>query len=316
MKVIHGKKALVTGAASGIGRAIALRLAREGADLFLLDIDEPHLAGVVGQARRVGVEAHGRRCDVSQSREISRSVDAVLNRWGTLDILVNNAGVCYYGPTTCMTAERWEWLLAVNLQAPVQFIRRLLPVLLDRPEAHLLNVASIYGLLTTPRCAAYHMTKFGLVGLTQALRLEYARSRLGVTALCPGFVSTRFFENAACGRKGRRAPVPPAWLCTSAARVADKAIAAIYRNKRIVLASPMTYGLYRLHRFAPGLFDWFATLRHPRLIRKKHNNRAGPASDVLPIADAKPAFRVFPDEGTAASPSVEQPHPTVVSRAA
>jgi short-subunit dehydrogenase len=185
-----------------------------------------------------------------------------------------------------MTAERCKWVLAVNLQAPAEFIRRLLPTLLDRPEAHLLNVASIYGLIASPRCAAYHMTKFGLVGLTAALRMEYARSRLGVTALCPGFVPTRFYENAAFAKNRRPAPLPPAWLCSSAARVADKAVAAIYRNKRLVLVSPLAHGLYHLQRFAPGLTDWLAHARRPRWKPKLHV--AAEETATADQTDAKP----------------------------
>ena len=286
MRTIRGKKALVTGAASGIGRAIALRLAREGADLFLLDIDDARLFGAVDEVRRQGVEAHGRYCDVAQPSDIRAAVDAVLDRWGTLDILVNNAGVCYYGPTTCMTADRWRWVLAVNLLAPVEFIRRLLPVLLSRPESHLINVASIYGFVATPRCAAYHTTKYGLLGLSQALRLECARSPLGVTALCPGFVRTRFYESAAVPKNRRPAPLPPAWLCTSASRVADKAVAAIYRNKRLVLVSPLAHGLYHLQRIAPGLTDWLALARRPSRNPKLHV--AAEETAIAEVADSMP----------------------------
>ena len=115
MREIRGKKALVTGAASGIGRAIALRLAQEGVDLFLVDIDEAGLAAVVAEAREAGVEVIGRRCDVGQPREVSAAVADLLDRWGGVDILVNNAGITYYGRTDEMSAEHWDRLLRMNL---------------------------------------------------------------------------------------------------------------------------------------------------------------------------------------------------------
>src|SRR3990170_5832672 len=111
MRTIRGKWALVTGAASGIGRAIALRLAREGANLFLVDIDEPGLANVVEEVRDTGVEAFGRRCDVAEPCEVSAAVAEVLARCGGVDILVNNAGIMYYGRTERMAAEHWDRLL-------------------------------------------------------------------------------------------------------------------------------------------------------------------------------------------------------------
>ena len=116
MKVICGKKALVTGAASGVGRSIALALARDGADLFLLDIDEENLASVVEEARNLGVEVIGRRCDVADADQITESVNALMKAWGRLEILVNNAGILYYGKTEKMTDEQWDRLLAVNLR--------------------------------------------------------------------------------------------------------------------------------------------------------------------------------------------------------
>ena len=148
---IRGKKTLITGAASGIGRALAVRLAREGADLFLLDIDQAGLSEVVAETSQYGVEVIGRYCDLSQPQQITASINALLERWGTLDILVNNAGVCWYGPTLKMTGEEWDRLLAVNLDAPLQLTRELLPILTSRPDAHILNVASICGLVAGGR---------------------------------------------------------------------------------------------------------------------------------------------------------------------
>src|SRR5262245_42790777 len=105
MREIRGKKVLVTGAASGIGRAIALRMAAEGADLFLVDIDESGLKTVVDECRWAGVQVVGRRCDVSQQREVSATVAVVLADWGGVDILVNNAGITYYGKIENMSAD-------------------------------------------------------------------------------------------------------------------------------------------------------------------------------------------------------------------
>jgi len=255
MKSIRGKRALVTGAASGIGREIALRLALEGADVWLLDVDLAGLQEVAHDCQVCGVEAVAARCDLSEPEEISAALGELLSTWGSIDILVNNAGVAYYGPTEKMTAQQWDWLLAINLLAPIQITRELLPVLMGQPEAHVLNVCSVAGLVAGPRSAAYHVSKFGLVGFTESLRAEYGRRGVGVTALCPGPVQTNLYKSAVSGSKRKAVPVPPAWLSTTPAQIADKAVRAIQKNRRLVVITPIAHLLFNAKRFAPGFLD-------------------------------------------------------------
>lgn len=255
MENLRGKKALVTGAASGLGRAIALALAREGTDVWLLDLDVPRLGLVVSEAVAHHVEAIARHCDVTQPAAISRTIDEMLAQWGHIDILVNNAGVAYYGPTEKMTAEQWNWLLGINLLAPIQFTRELLPTLLERPESHILNMCSISGLVAGGRFTAYHVSKFGLVGFSEALRAEYGRRGIGVTALCPGPVRTNLYTSAISGKKDKPVPNPPRWICTTEEKVAAAAIRAIQRNQRMVLLTPLAHVLFNVKKFAPWLLD-------------------------------------------------------------
>src|SRR6266566_200246 len=256
MKTIRGRKALVTGAASGIGRAIAIALAREGADLYLLDIDKDKLEATAHQAGCHGTSVVTAVCDLTRPAEISAAVEALLSTWGRLEILVNNAGIAYHGPTHEMTGEQWDRLIAVNLMAPIQLVRELLATLSRADEAHILNVCSMLGLVTIRRTTAYQTSKFGMVGFTAALRSEYSRGGFGVTALCPGFVRTPMVETFMSSRRNDKRAKLPAWACTSAERVADKAIAAIRRNRGLVLVTPMARLLWWLARISPGLADW------------------------------------------------------------
>lgn len=256
MKTIRGKSALITGAAAGIGRGIALALAREGADLYLLDIDEAGLAAVAVEVTALGVLVHTDRCDLSQPSEITRATSAMLERGFTPDILVNNAGLAYYGPTHLMTAAQWDRLMSVNLLAPIQLTQELLSTLKSRPEAHILNVCSISGLVAGGRFAAYHTSKFGLIGYTAALRAEYGRQGLGVSALCPGPVLTNLYRNADSSRPDKPIPEPPRWLCSSIDTVAAGAIKAIRRNKRQLLIGPLAHLLSWLNWLAPGVIDF------------------------------------------------------------
>lgn len=265
MRTLRNKSALVTGAASGIGRAIAMKLASEGVDLYLLDIDQAGLVDVVSAAKRERVEAIGRRCDVSEPSQIAASVAHILDRWGGVDLLVNNAGITYYGQTADMSGDDCERLLAINLNAPIHFTRELLPSLLKRPEAHVLNIASFFGLIGTRRLAAYTASKFGLVGFSESLRAEYARTQLGVTAMCPGFVDTNLFATAPLGTDRKHHKLPPKWMLTTPEKIAVRAVKAIHRNEAQVVMQPYAKLAYLGKRFVPSVYDWANHLSRKRL---------------------------------------------------
>jgi 3-oxoacyl-[acyl-carrier protein] reductase len=250
MQIMRGRKALVTGAGAGIGRAIGLALAREGADLFLIDIDNDKLEAVALEARALGVTVVTRMCDLAEPAAISATTRSLIAEWGALNILINNAGLTWYGPTEAMSAEQWRRIMAVNLLAPIQLFRELLPLLAAADEAHVVNVCSMFGLTPWRKAAAYQTSKHGLVGFTAALRAEFQRAHFGITALCPGFVRTTLLD----GTAGDRAV--PAWISTTPETVAAKAINAIRRNRGLVLVTPATHFYWRLYRVAPRLVDW------------------------------------------------------------
>jgi short-subunit dehydrogenase len=262
MKILAGKKALITGAASGIGRAIALALAREGVDLFLVDVDDRQLADVAAEARRCNVRAVAASCDLTSSAEISATVRRLLAMWGHLDILVNNAGICYYGATERMTEHQWDSVLGVNLLAPVQLVRELLPTLLAREESHIVNVCSILGLVATRKLAAYQTSKFGLVGLSESLRADYRRRGLGVTCLCPGFVRTNLLRTHI--KDYTHGSIVNRWLSTSPERVAARVVQAIRKNRLMVVITPLAHVMWMAKRLLP------ANLSFPRRRRPHH----------------------------------------------
>ncbi|MEM9186118.1 MAG: SDR family oxidoreductase [Planctomycetota bacterium] len=268
MRDLAGKRALVTGAASGIGRATALRLAGERADLFLVDVDQVGMEATAAEARRTGVEVATRHADLSRAAGVSAIAREAIDRWAGVDVLVNNAGITYYGYTHEMTDAQWDRLMAINLDAPVRLTRALLPSLLARPEAHVLNVCSVLGLVGLPRVGAYCTSKFGLVGFSQTLRSEYNRSGLGVTALCPGFARTNLFA-AAEPRPGASTKAPPAVLCTTPARVARAAVSAIKRNRAVVRVEPFSKALFAFHQSFPTAMDWLLGIGQRRRVKRK-----------------------------------------------
>ena len=265
MEIIRGKKALVTGAASGIGRAIALALAREGADLFLVDIDEPRLLSSARDAEALGSKVLTEVCDLSKPAQISACASACVRSFNTLDILVNCAGVIFYGHADEMTEPKWNAVMSVNLFAPIQLVRELLPTLTAQRESHILNVCSVFGLLPVRKLMGYQTSKFALVGYSLALRTEYFAQNVGVTALCPGFVDTPMFERFGPAWFKRLLSFSPFSLVVSPDFVARQAVASIRRNRGIVVVSLGGKIMWLIFRLCPTLVLW--------LFRKKPGNK-------------------------------------------
>jgi 3-oxoacyl-[acyl-carrier protein] reductase len=268
VEIIRGKKALVTGAANGIGRAIALALAREGADLFLVDIDEPHLRISARDAEALGSRVLTEVCDLSKPIQISACSVACLRAFGTLDILVNCAGVIYYGHADEMTAEKWNAVMSVNLFAPIQLVRELLPALRAQKESHILNVCSVLGLVPVRKLMGYQTSKFALVGFSLALRTEYFAENVGVTALCPGFVDTPMLERFAPAWFKKLLSFGPFSLVVTPDFVARQAVASIRRNRGIVVVSFGGKILWRIFRLCPTLVLWlFRRKTRPKALK-------------------------------------------------
>ncbi|MEZ6130546.1 MAG: SDR family NAD(P)-dependent oxidoreductase [Planctomycetaceae bacterium] len=268
MRKFQGKTVFLTGAASGIGRQIARQLADLSCHLYLVDVDEHGLSSLASELQHADGTVRTRVCDLSQPAAVDACLADFDRQVGIIDVVINNAGVAYYGATEAMTQAQWDWLMNINLLAPIRITNHFLPQLLQRPDAHVVNMCSISGIVAGGRFAAYHASKFGLIGYTEALRAEYGRRGIGVTAICPGPVKTNLYESAASGRADRTVPTPPAWLCTSAERVASLTINGMRRNKRQVIITPMAHALFQMKRFVPGLIDFanqFSRSRKKRL---------------------------------------------------
>lgn len=242
-----------------------MSLAKAGCHTCLIDIDSLGLARTVQDIQQLGVKAIGLTCNIAERHELARTLNQVLGSWPEIDILVNNAGVTYRGRSVEMAQEDWEHLLAVNLLGPIQITQRLLPSMLARPEAHVLNVCSLLGLCGFSKFAAYSASKFALVGYSDSLRAEYLGSQLGVTALCPGFVRTPFIESVPGPHGERRKRSTPIWLSTTPEVIANRSIMAIRRNQGLVVITPMAHVLWRLKRFLPSFFELKRILKSHRV---------------------------------------------------
>ena len=192
MKDLKGKVAVITGAASGFGRELAILCAQEGMKLVLADIDDKNLPGTVALLPP-GAETISVKCDVSKPESVDRLANETYAKFGKAHLLFNNAGVSPVGPAWSATLQDWQWTLGVNLMGVVHGIRSFVPRMLEqKDECHIVNTASVAGLISVPGSAVYCVTKHGVVTLSECLHfdLQLFKAPIGVSVLCPAFVNT------------------------------------------------------------------------------------------------------------------------------
>jgi NAD(P)-dependent dehydrogenase (short-subunit alcohol dehydrogenase family) len=263
MTTLAGRTALVTGAASGIGRATALAFARLGADLVICDVDEAKLAEATSELRKLGRDVIAERVDVADATQMARFAETVHGRVEAVDILMNNAGVAIGGPFLATSLADWDWILAINLKGVVHGCHFFLPPMVERGRGgHVVNVSSAAGYSAASVLAAYNATKFGVLGLTEALWDELRSAGISVTAVCPGIIDTPITRSARLvgemdtserreemvGRYRRRGYTPE--------RVADNIVKAMQRDRLVAPISPEAWALYYGKRFAPWALRW------------------------------------------------------------
>ncbi len=188
------KVALVTGAARGIGQAVAVRLAADGADLALCDVQADALGDTAELVTRHGGNAKSYAGDVADAQAVQQVVDAVLKDFGRLDILVNNAGITRDGLLARMNEEAWDAVLNVNLKGAFLFTKACARVMMKQRSGAIVNMASVIGLVGNPGQANYAASKGGLIALTKSVARELGSRNVRVNAVAPGYIQTRMTE--------------------------------------------------------------------------------------------------------------------------
>lgn len=273
-----GRTAIVTGAGSGIGRALAEQLAVAGACVVATDVDGDaamETAGRINDVHVCGVTAEP--LDVRDRAAVHACVDRVISERGRVDLLFNNAGISLGGPTHELSGAHWDRVIEVNLGGVVNGVLAVYPQMIRQGSGHIVNTASGAGLVAPPFVTAYAAAKHAVVGLSTGLRAEAARHGVRVTVLCPGAVDTPILDRsvpidlpatssppvtarqylAAVGQK----PI-------SADRFARDALRAVAKNKRIVVVPRRAAALWYLHRLSPALTDRLIDALAARIDRK------------------------------------------------
>ncbi len=272
MKDLRGKRCLVTGAASGIGRATAFALQAEGARLVLTDIDEPGLDAVV--AALAGSVDHAEALDLTDFDRVRAFADAVHAAGGPVDVVLNVAGISSWGAIETVDHAHWRRLVEVNLMGPVHVLECFVPEMVRAGRGgHIVNVSSAAGLLGLPWHAAYSATKFGLRGISEVLRFDLRRHRIGVTLVCPGAVDTPLVQTVDIVGIDREHPAAVKMAAAfrkhaaSPDDVAAKIVDAIKKRRALVYTSRDIQAAFLLQRYVPPAYSFVMQRLNDRMVR-------------------------------------------------
>lgn len=259
------KVAIVTGGASGIGAALAKALAARGARVVIADRQLELAESVASAIRATNGSAFARELDVRDANAVGRAVDDTVAQWGAVHYFFNNAGIGIGGEVEYYSAREWEDVFDVNLRGVTNGIQAAYPVMIRQREGHIINTASMAGLITTPFQVSYSASKHAVVGLSKALRVEARRHNVHISVLCPGVIRTPILAGGKYGRRGyeglsediaqkfwkRLRPMDPDVF-------ARQALTCISRNQAIIVLPRWWKLFWALERLSPDLGMRFA----------------------------------------------------------
>jgi NAD(P)-dependent dehydrogenase (short-subunit alcohol dehydrogenase family) len=269
-----GKRCLVTGAASGIGRATAIAAAERGADLYLTDVAADGLEGTVVEIRAAGGKvSYSRPLDVSEHAAVVAMAEEVHAAHGTMDVVMNVAGISVWGSIDRLTHDHWQRVIDIDLIGPISVLESFVPPMIEADRGgHVVNVSSAAGLLGLPWHAAYSAGKFGLRGVSEVLRFDLRRHRIGVSLVCPGGVKTplvgtveivgvdpRNPQIEKLKRRFEKRAVTPE-------HVAERIVAGVEKNRYLVFTSADIRILHGLQRWFPPAYELVMRQLNDRLV--------------------------------------------------
>lgn len=273
MEAFADKIAIVTGAASGIGRSLAQRMAQHGAHVVLADINVDDARTLADTVVAQGGKAEATRIDVTEAAAVAELVDSTVQRHGRLDYMFNNAGIAVGGQIIHLGLEHWERVLDVNVRGVIHGIVAAYPHMVRQGFGHIVNTASAAGLGPVPGLTIYAMSKHAVVGLSISLRGEAQRHGVKVSCLCPGFVDTPMLQNSPLinvDREQAMKRLPK----RSVDDVVAELLRGVARNRALVVVTPLAKITWRLYRYLPEwTINFFArnSLRNPILAASRDN---------------------------------------------
>ncbi|HEX2910343.1 MAG TPA: SDR family NAD(P)-dependent oxidoreductase [Chloroflexia bacterium] len=270
MSIFQDKVAIVTGGASGIGQAVTQELLKRGAKVVVADINIENVLPVTGKL-------HVRRVDVTQADQVQDLVNQTVEEFGRLDYIFNNAGFAIAGELRDMTSELWDKILAVNLKGVINGVLAAYPVMIKQGSGHIVNTASLAGLVSSPVLGAYTTTKFAVVGFSQSLRAEAALYGVKVSVLCPGFIKTNIYSNSIYvgtneGANDNFTNLLPVKLM-EVERAAELILEGVEKNRAIITMPAYSKVLWGLQRLSPSLGIMLSSLTLKRYRKALQQNK-------------------------------------------
>ena len=276
MKNLSNKVVVITGAGSGIGRALALNLAGKGARLALSDVNEAGLAETVELALKAGSpDVHTARLDVADRAAFTAYAAEVAAHFGQVNVVVNNAGVALAGDVTDLSYDDMDWIVGINFWGVVHGTKEFLPHLIASGDGHILNLSSLFGLLAMPGQSAYNATKFAVRGFTEALREEMliAGHDVGVTAVHPGGIKTAIARSARVSDKEDKAATAKLFDEKLARMTPEKAaeiiVKGITKNQARVLVGIDAHALHQFQKFTGSRYEDIVALVSKKVLPAK-----------------------------------------------
>lgn len=253
MREFAGRTCVISGAGSGIGRALATALAQRGARLALSDIDGASAEDTARECAAIGADAEAHAVDVADGEAVRSHRDAVLDRFGAVHLVVNNAGVALHGDLLDTSLEDFEWIIGVNVWGVVHGSKAFLPDLIASGDGHLVNLSSIFGMVAMPGQSGYNASKFAVRGFTEALRQEMLMGGhpVGVTCVHPGGIRTSLIRSGRVAGTVDRNAMANTFdriAVTSPERVARAIIRGVERNRARVIVGPDAHALDVMQR--------------------------------------------------------------------
>ncbi len=263
MSVFKDKIAIVTGAASGIGKALCEELVRRGAKVVATDINEEMLQSTVASIKASSHPVHAERLDVTDFDALKKLVDDTVAREGTLDYIFNNAGIALLGEVRDTTIDHWRKVLDVNLNGVVYGSLLAYQQMVKQGSGHIVNLASVEGLMPFPTTVSYVTSKFGVMGLSEGMWVEGKDLGVKVSVVCPGFVSTPIFDvsdTVGVDRRKWREEGLSAWerFAISPEGCARVILKGVEKNKPIITVTAMAKIMWWLSRISPTFIMNFA----------------------------------------------------------
>ncbi|MDD5399107.1 MAG: SDR family NAD(P)-dependent oxidoreductase [Dehalococcoidia bacterium] len=269
MSVFNGKVAIVTGAGSGIGKGLAGELARRGANVVISDINAGRIEQVAQGIARDGGKVTSSVVDVSNYDAVKNMVNDAVDAHARIDYIFNNAGIAVAGPAKDFTIDDWRNVIDIDFYGVVHGVAVAYPIMVKQGFGHIINTASIAGLAPLPGIASYVAGKYGVVGLSNALRIEGAGHGVKVSVVCPGYIKTAIFTDSKIINidVGKRAQMPD-WGGLTPDECAKRILRGVERNKAFIILTGFAQYLSLLNRISPDLVIWIMRRGYGNALKK------------------------------------------------